>query len=332
MNKLIAVTIGDINGVGIELLIKSWKNKKIDNFVLFCDYKVLAKYLKQNKLKVLVNIYNDEYIYRKKFLNIFSYNSKNLPHNTLLSINYAYNECKNKKFFGMITLPLRKDLIIKNLNSNFIGHTEYLQKLDKKDTSNMILVHKKLIISTLTTHISLKNIVKTIKKKNYIYKKIIALDETLKKDFGLNKPKILISGINPHSGENGLLGTEENIILKPAINKLKRKGILIHGPESPDSILIKSNINKYDCFLFIYHDQALIPYKFISNFEGLNFTGNLDILRISPDHGTAYNLVGKNKANPSSLIKCFNILSYIIKNRKKYEIKKKITRAKLSSR
>ena len=230
----------------------------------------------------------------------------------------------------MITLPIRKDLIIKHVKNNFIGHTEYLQELDKKNTSNMILIHKKIIFSTLTTHIKIKKIINILSKKNYILNKIISLNHSLKKDFNIIKPKILISGINPHAGENGLMGDEEVKLIKPVIKKAKKKGINIIGPFSADSMLVNSNIKKYDCFLFAFHDQALIPYKYISNFQGINFTGNLDIIRVSPDHGTAYNLVGKNIATNKSLITCFKTISKIYQNNNNYGSQKKITRSKFS--
>ena len=133
----------------------------------------------------------------------------------------------------------------------------------------------------------------------------------------------LISGINPHAGENGKISTDENRILIPEINKIKKHNINIQGPISADAMLTTKNIKKYDCFLFIFHDQALIPFKYISKFSGVNFTGNLNIIRTSPDHGTAYDLVGKNRAIPNSLINCFNLINLINKNKNKFNLIKK---------
>ena len=333
MSNLIAVTIGDINGIGIELLIRLYK-KDIYKFVLFTDKSLFTKYILDKKLKFKINIVNNDkkISFRKGFFNIYSFKSMNNVENTYNSLINAHRECKKKSFIGMITLPLRKDLIIRKIDKKFIGHTEFLQKIENKNNSNMILYHQKIIVSTLTTHIQLKSIFKYLKKENYIYKKIIDLNNALKKDFNFINPKILISGINPHAGENGMLGNEEDKILSPVVNKLRLNGVNITGPISGDAMLIKNNINKYNCFLFIYHDQALIPYKIISNFTGVNYTGNLDIIRTSPDHGTAYNLVGRNKGSALSLKNCFNLIYKINKNRKKHVKTKKISSSKFYQR
>ena len=165
----------------------------------------------------------------------------------------------------------------------------------------MIFIYNKFIISSLTTHLRLKDLNITLSKKNFVYNKIISLNKSLKNDFNIPKPKILISGINPHSGENGLLGNEEKKYLIPQIKKIKKLKINITGPISGDAMLNKKNIKKYDCFLFMFHDQALIPFKYIS--------------RVSPDHGTAYDLVGKNIASNKSILNCFKIINKINRNK-----------------
>ena len=179
----------------------------------------------------------------------------------------------------------------------------------------MILFHKRIIVSPITTHIPLKKISKLISKKNFLYNQIYNIYRCLKIDFNFVKPKIVISGLNPHAGENGSIGTEEEEIITPTIKKLKNNGINIDGPISADSILINKNYKKYNCFIFIFHDQALIPFKFISKFSGVNYTGNLDIIRTSPDHGTANNLVGSNDFSSDSFINCYKLIKKINKNR-----------------
>ncbi len=331
MNNLIAITIGDINGIGIEILINSLKNKKINDFVIFSNYNIFKKYISKKNIDIKINIVNktkSQLHYIKDALNIYDFKVKNNVENTYLSIKFGYLECKKNNYIGLITLPIKKELIIKNINKKFIGHTEFLQDLDKKNSSHMILFHKKVIITPITTHISLDRINKVIKKNDFLYNKLISLNNTFKKDFFIKSPKFLISGINPHAGENGYIGSEEIRLIKPIIKKLKKKGLSIKGPSSADSMLIKKNLNKYDCFVFIYHDQALIPFKLISQFTGVNYTGNLDIIRTSPDHGTAYDLVGSNKVSNISLIKCFELIKKIRRNRIKYEKSKKITKSK----
>ena len=318
MNNIIAITIGDINGIGIEILINSWKKNKIKKFILFTDIVKLERFTKKKNFNLKINIVNEKnnnlnFDFNK--INIFSYHSKSNEENTYKSLKYAYEFCIKKICIGIITLPLRKDIIKKKVSRNFIGHTEFFQKIDKKKYSNMILFHKKIIISTLTTHIEIKKVSKMISNKVFLSNQIYNLNETLKIDFNINNPKIIISGINPHAGENGELGIEEKKIILPTIKKLKKIGIDIHGPVSADSMLVKKNISKYDCFVYLYHDQALIPFKYISQFTGVNFTGNLDIIRTSPDHGTAYDLRGTKKISDISFLNCYKLIKKIYKNR-----------------
>ena len=318
MNKIIAITIGDINGIGIDILIKSWKEKKIKNFVLITNFNILNKELKKRKIKLLFNIVNyqkNKFIFLKDKFNIFSYPAISLEDNTYKSLNYGYNLCFNKKCIGIITLPLRKDIIKKTIDKKFVGHTEFFQKKNKKGNANMILFHNKIIISPLTTHIELKKITKVVSNKTFLYNQIYNLNECLKNDFNIKKPKIVISGLNPHAGENGQIGTEEKEFIYPVVKKLKNKGINIKGPLSADSLLIKKNLDIFDCFIFIYHDQALIPFKFISQFSGVNYTGNLDIIRTSPDHGTAYDLIGRKDISNKSFINSYKLINRIYYNR-----------------
>ena len=318
MNRLIAITIGDINGIGIDILIKTWKEKKVKNFVLITNIHILKKVLKKRKIKIILNLVNYEknkFNFLKNKFNVFSYNANSFEDNTYKSLNHGYNLCANKKCIGVITLPLRKDIIKNKINKNFIGHTEYFQKKDKKNNVNMILFHRKIIISPLTTHIEIKEIPKVISNKHFLYHQILNLNKCLEFDFNIPKPKIAISGLNPHAGENGQIGTEEKYIISPIVRKLQKKGVFINGPFSADSLLIKNNLDKFDCFVFIYHDQALIPFKFISQFSGVNYTGNLNIIRTSPDHGTAYNLLGSNKISNKSFINSYKLINRIYNNR-----------------
>tara|TARA_A100001011_G_scaffold367733_1_gene421391 strand:+ start:29 stop:1015 length:987 start_codon:yes stop_codon:yes gene_type:complete len=328
MSNFTAITIGDINGIGIEILIKLWKKNKIKNIILFTNVNFLKKFIKKRKINLKINIIDKKIKnlnYKNNCLNIFSYESKNNEENTYKSLNYAYQFCIDNFCIGIITLPLRKDLIKEKIDNNFVGHTEYFQNIDNKKYSNMILYNKKIIISPITTHIKVKDISKVISNKKLIYNQINNLNNTLKIDFNIPKPKLIISGLNPHAGENGKIGKEEIEFIEPVIKSLKNKKILIDGPFSPDSMLINSNLNKYDCFIFIFHDQALIPFKYISQFSGVNYTGNLSIIRVSPDHGTAYNLIGSKNISYLSLLNCYNLIKKIKKSRKINDKSKKIS-------
>ena len=325
MSKLIAVTIGDINGIGIDIFLNLFSSKKIKNVVLFSNYKFINNYLRKNNINLninLINLYSQTYKYKSNHLNVFTYKSKSNEENTFNSIIYSHRETIKKKFIGIVTLPLRKDLIIKKINKNFMGHTEFLQKLENKKNSNMILIHDKIIVSPITTHISINSVSKVLLKNNYFLTQITNLNKTLKVDFNIKDPRIIISGLNPHAGENGEIGDEE-IFINKLIKNLKNKKINITGTVSADSMLL--NNKKYDCYVFMYHDQALIPFKYISKFSGVNYTGNLEIIRVSPDHGTAYNLKGTKDISYDSIKKCFILINKINKNRIKYNELKKIS-------
>ena len=327
MNKIIAISIGDINGIGIELLLNLYFKKKINNFILFTNSFIFLKYLKKKKISLKINIVNknNRLDYIKDKFNIYTYKSKSNEENTYNSIKLSYKECRLNNFKGLITLPIRKDILIKKIDKNFTGHTELFANLSNKIFTNMILVNKKLIIVTLTTHIELNKISKVLSKKNFIYDRIYNLNKTLKIDFNIKKPKILVSGINPHAGENGYIGKEEIKIIKPQLKKLKKNNCNVFGPFSGDTMLTKNNIDYFDCFVFMYHDQALIPFKYISNFSGVNYTGNIDVIRVSPDHGTAYDLVGKGRFSNRSLTNCFRFIKKINNNRNINGYSKKIT-------
>ena len=321
-NKIIAVTIGDINGIGIEILIKLWKSKKINNFILVTNNKIFNKYLIKKKIKLPLKTFsknkkdNFNKINTKKF-SIFDINAKNNYDNAYNSLLESYKLNNEKLCQGIITLPINKSIISRKVNKNFVGQTEFFEKLNNKKFANMIFYSKKLIVSPLTTHISINNISDKLKKKNFILNKIKKLISTLINDFSIQNPKIALAGLNPHAGENGTIGNEENKYIIPVLKQLKKEKIIIDGPFSADSLFVQKNIKYYDCFICCYHDQALIPFKIISEFNGVNYTGSLDIIRVSPNHGTAYDMIGSNKANSNSLLYCFRLANKIIMNRSK---------------
>tara|TARA_Y100000590_G_scaffold468162_1_gene649795 strand:+ start:86 stop:1042 length:957 start_codon:yes stop_codon:yes gene_type:complete len=314
MNKnLIGITIGDIEGIGISLLIKLWKEKKIKNFFLITNITLFKKYLKKNNIKLNFEIYNNKI--NKDIFTIYNISAKNNIENTYFSLLESFKLYKKKLLSGIINLPLNKEKIINKIDNNFIGQTELYQKLDKKKYSNMIFYSKDIITSSLSTHIPVVDINRFIKNKNLIYRKIELLYNALKINFKIIKPKIVLLGLNPHAGENSKIGREEKEILVPILKKLRKRNYRIYGPIPADSAFNKINIKYYDCFLSIYHDQALIPFKILAKNNGANFTGSLEIIRLSPIHGTGKNITNKNKANYQSLLFCFKLIKKIIKNR-----------------
>ena len=316
-DALNCITIGDENGIGLELIFKIWKKnkKKTGTFFILGNYYNISKISKNLKysLKLRKIKKPDEakkYFY--KYLPILHLVSKNKKHNTLDSLSMSYKLAKKKSITGIVTLPINKNKII-SVKRNFIDQTKYFGNLNKKE-SHMILYSKDIIVTPLTSHIPVIKIKDFINKK-FIEKKIDLIINSLKKDFNINIPKIAISGLNPHSGESGKIGIEEIKVLKPIIKKFRKRRIIIDGPISSDSIFINYNINKYDCIITIYHDQALIPFKILNFNDGVNFTSGLDIIRTSPCHGTAYNIVGKNIANEKSLYNAIILANKIYKNR-----------------
>jgi 4-hydroxy-L-threonine phosphate dehydrogenase PdxA len=315
MNKLIAITIGDIKGVGINLLIKLYNKKKINNFILFTNIEIFKKNIKFPFNKI--NLINDSNInnYNKKKLNIYSFETKNINTNTLDALNVSYKFTNKKKFIGILTLPLNKNKINKYVTEDFIDQTTYFSRLEKVKDSNMIFFYNNKFFVPLTIHIQLKNVFKHFKNKKKIIKKIISLHSTLKNDFKIENPKIILAGINPHAGENGIISKDEIYFIKPILKNLAKNNIHIVGPVSGDSIMSRENLYNYNTFIFSYHDQALIPFKMISKFEGVNYTSNLSIIRVSPSHGTAEKLINKKNASSKGILNCFKLIKKISKNR-----------------
>ena len=317
--KLTCVTIGDIEGIGIHLLLKEFKNNNVKDFILITNIKIFNKYIKfpKNKINVIseINIGN----YNKKKLNIYSFQTKNKNTNTIDALKYAYEFTKKNKFIGILTLPLNKFKVIKLVSKKFVDQTTYFSNKENQKYSNMIFYYKNKFFIPLTIHIELKEVHNSFKNKFAMTNKIMNLHTTLVNDFKITKPKLIIAGINPHAGENKTISKDDNKYLLPIISQLKKKGIFIHGPISGDGVINKENLKKYDAFIFTYHDQALIPFKIISNYTGVNFTSNLNIVRVSPSHGTAENLIGSNKVISKGIINCFNLIKKINRNRNKID-------------
>ena len=316
--NIIAVTMGDPSGISTELIIKSWKNKKSTYpFFVIHDPNFVLKVIKQMKIKVDIKIISspsEVKKYYKNYLPIYPIaisnktnlgrpsdkNSKKILESILIAVNFA----KEKKVSGIVTNPISKKVISK-IKKNFTGHTEYLADLDNKKKFAMMLFNKSLKVIPITTHIPLKSVSKKITSL-LISDSIKLIENSLKKDFKIKKPLIAITGLNPHSGDGGLLGDEENKIITPAIKAALKKGIRIEGPLSADSAFRKSNLKKYDAYLCMYHDQALIAVKTIDFENTVNFTVGLSFIRTSPDHGTGFDIASKFIANEISLVNAIN--------------------------
>jgi 4-hydroxythreonine-4-phosphate dehydrogenase len=232
----------------------------------------------------------------------------------------AADGLKQRHLDGIVTAPIHK----KNVQSddfNFTGHTPFLQALTGVPDVLMLLYAMNLRIGLITEHLPIKVVVQHISKES-ILSKINLLHASLKRDFGIDKPRIALLGLNPHAGDEGLIGSEEETIIKPAIREAK-KDKLVYGPYSADAFFARGSHQQFDAVLAMYHDQGLIPFKAIALGEGVNFTAGLPFVRTSPDHGTAFDIAGKNKADATSftaaVFECLDIIS----KRKEYDERNK---------
>ncbi len=320
MNK-IAITLGEPAGIGPDLGVLLAQNTFKKNHIIITDPVLLiesAKKLKRNiKVNIIENI-NNETISGNNVLNVLpiklnttnkpgTMNSKNAEF-VIKTIKKAARLCINNDVKAMVTGPISKS-ILNNGGYKISGHTEFLSNLCKSK-SVMLLMNKKIKIALHTIHIPLKDVHKQI-KKNKIIQTVSIVDKDMKKKIGIKKPKILMTGLNPHAGEDGLLGKEEQNELIPAIKELRKKNILIDGPCPADTAFIKKNIDYYDVFITMFHDQGLPVIKFDNFQKTVNITLGLPINRISVDHGTALDLVGTGNIDISSFKEALKIADNI---------------------
>ena len=217
---------------------------------------------------------------------------------------------------ALVTAPIHKKGM-QDAGFQYPGHTEYLTSELGGKESLMLMVNGDLRIGVVTNHLPLKDVAAAITKEQII-KKLKILHETLKKDFGKEKPTIAILGLNPHAGDDGMLGEEEEKIIRPVVIESKKRGMIVNGPFSADGFFGSGQYRKFDAILAMYHDQGLIPFKTLSFGEGVNFTAGLPAVRTSPDHGTAFDIAGANIADPSSFRQALFLAIDLATNRKDY--------------
>lgn len=332
MKPIIAITIGDFNGVGPELALKTVTNQSVTKYcttLLVGPLGVFEHVANQYKLKLKLE--------RSTLASL-----QNLPKNTIpiidvgngigadiqygsptkasgisagIALERAVELCLQNKVAAMVTAPVSKEAL-NSAGYNFPGQTEMIALLTRSQSVAMMLISDTMRVGLVTIHTGLKNVAAQISKEKII-EKILIINEALKKDFRFKKPKLAILALNPHCGENGLIGTEENEIIIPAIADCKTTGIHAEGPFPADAFFGNHLYKKFDAIVAMYHDQGLIPLKMNSFGKGVNFSAGLKIIRTSPDHGTAYDIAGMNKANISSMIEAVKTALTISKNRRK---------------
>ena len=310
---VIGFTCGDLNGIGLELIIKSLSDSRMLDFmipVVFANNKSINFYRKGlPEFNLNFAVLNDLSKINPKQVNVLNCWEEEVEITpgeltatggkyALISLEKAVEALKQKTIDGIVTAPIHK----KNIQSdafNFSGHTPYLQHAFGNTENLMLLVADNIRMALVTEHVTIGDIAKHI-TKDKIKQKLAILHSSLQKDFGVDKPRIAVLALNPHAGDEGLIGKEEIEIIKPAIKESKQN-ILVFGPYSADAFFARGAHEKFDGVLAMYHDQGLIPFKSLAFGEGVNFTAGLPIVRTSPDHGTAFDIAGKNKADASSL-------------------------------
>lgn len=329
-NIIIGISIGDLNGIGGEIILKTFEDSRTLELctpVIFASMKAMS-FLKShfessihfNSINTLnqishgkVNVFN---CWKEPVKIEFGKEDKEIGAYAAKSLEVAVQALKDSTIDALVTAPINKHTI-QSSAFNFPGHTDYLAQQLNGD-SLMFMVSNDLRVGLLTDHVPVKDIAAHITPQ-LIEKKIAIIIESLVKDFKILKPKIAVLGINPHIGDNGVIGNEDDDVMKPTLQKIREKGHLVYGPYAADSFFGSNNYKNFDAIIASYHDQGLIPFKTLSFGQGVNFTGGLSRIRTSPDHGTAYEIAGKNMADESSFQEAVFTAVKIYKNRKEFE-------------
>ena len=326
----LGISIGDINGIGCEVALKSFSDARMLDFctpVLFASNKVISEQLRTLGLELRFHgVREAEKVHDGK-VNVVNVWKEPVPlefgqatiHGgkyAIRSLRAAVDALKKGSIDVLVTAPINKNNI-QSENFKFPGHTDYLaQELDGE--SLMFMVTDSVKVGLLTDHIAVKEVASAITTK-LIRDKVFTISKSLTMDFGIRKPKIALLGINPHSGDNGTIGKEDEDIMKPAIADLFKEGHLVYGPYSADSFFGSQSHQAFDAVLAAYHDQGLIPFKTLSFGQGVNYTAGLAKVRTSPDHGTAYEIAGKGQADETSFKEAVFTAIKIYRNRKEYQ-------------
>ena len=329
---VIGFSCGDVNGIGTELIIKTLGDSRMLDVctpIIFGSNKTINFYRKaMNDIPFSYTPLKDLAKPNPKQINIFNCWEEEVAITpgqlNAIGGTYAYKSLqaavdalKNNLIQGLVTAPIHK----KNIQSpefDFSGHTPYLQHIFGVNDVLMFLVAANLRVGLVTEHLPIAEVAQHITKER-ILSKLAIMNFSLKKDFGIEKPKIAVLGLNPHAGDDGLIGTEEQTSIGPAIIEAKKKNLLVYGPFSADAFFARAQYDKFDSVLAMYHDQGLIPFKSLAIGEGVNFTAGLPAVRTSPDHGTAFDIAGKGIADHSSFMSAtFECIDFI-RRRATYE-------------
>ncbi len=336
----VGISVGDINGIGIEIILKTFEDIRMLEIctpIIFASNKTVSVHKKElnihtqihgieNVKKALNNKVNLVNVWKENVTINFGKETEEGGEFAFLSLQAAVESLKNNDIDILITAPINKHNIQSD-SFNFKGHTEFLEA-NLEGESLMILMTDEIKIGLITGHIPVQKIAETITPE-LILKKVDLLYNSLIQDFGISKPKIAVLGLNPHCGDSGVIGSEDDEIVRPTLEKIQAEGKLVYGPYASDSFFGSESYKKFDGILAMYHDQGLAPFKTLSFGNGVNFTAGLNEIRTSPDHGTAYEIAGKGVANHNSFKQAIYTALDIYKSRKEY---KELVQNKLATR
>ena len=322
----VGITIGDPNGIGIEIILKSLSNFSLFhecNFIIYASTGLIEKQKQHFQIDTpsLKKIDNEEDLsdtqinVKEVFSNSqfnFGSSDKELSAFGIVSLKEATKDIKDNKIDILVTAPINKDLSYSK-SFKYTGHTDFFKHYFNTNPL-MLMISEELKIALLTDHIPIKDLSDAL-NKDLVKQKIKLLETCLLNDFKIKKPKIAVLAINPHAGDNGLIGNEDQSIITPAINSFKGTASSINGPFSADTFFVNENYKKYDGVIASYHDQGLIPFKTISFGKGVNFTAGLPVVRTSPDHGTGFDIAGKGIADHSSFTNAIKLGLQVFKLR-----------------
>ena len=328
----VAITHGDTNGIGYEIIFKTFADPEILELctpIVYGSPKVAAYHRKSLNLQANFTIINKAEDAREGKLNLLTTfdeevkvelgaPSKEAGQAAFIALERAMSDYQNGLFDVLVTAPINKNNIQSD-DFHFCGHTEYIEeRVGDGQKALMILMNDMLRVALVTTHLPLKDVAAAITREAIVEKATI-FHQSLRRDFRVSKPRIAVLSLNPHAGDNGVIGTEEQEIICPAIDQLAGSGINAYGPFAADGFFGSGMYTAFDGVLAMYHDQGLAPFKTIAAEEGVNFTAGLPIVRTSPDHGTAYDIAGKNVANESSFRHAIFTAIDIFRNRANYD-------------
>jgi len=339
-NIIVGISIGDLNGIGSEVVLKTFEDSRMLELctpVIFANVKILSFIRKNFESTVALHGIDklDQIVLGK--VNVFNLwregidlspgtNDDKVGEYAVKSFVAATKALKEGIIDVLVTAPINK-YNIQSESFKFPGHTDYLDQ-ELEGNALMLMVQDNLRVGLLTDHIPLNEVASHLTEE-LIIKKIETVKQSLIQDFSISKPKIAVLGLNPHCGDGGVIGTEDDAILKPALKKIFEKGTLVFGPFAADGFFGSNQYEKYDAIIATYHDQGLIPFKTLSFGNGVNYTAGLNKIRTSPDHGTAYDIAGKNKADYNSFKEAVYLAIDIYNSRNQYaEISQKPLKTK----